>query len=348
MKSIDIQQFVRENVKRLKPYSSARDEFQGQEASVFLDANENPFASAYNRYPDPHQRELKTVLSKIKGVPVEQIFLGNGSDEPIDLLFRAFCEPGQSKVLIPQPTYGMYAVSANINDVAIQPVLLTQDFDLDVEAMGQAWDEKTRIIFLCSPNNPTGNRLSREKIERILNEFHGLVVIDEAYIDFTDDRGFVSALGRYQNLVILQTLSKAWGLASIRLGMCFAHPDVIAILNKIKPPYNISNLTQQTAHSYLSNPTQKDEWVALIKRERERVSRELTKLPLIEKWFPSEANFLLIKVENPKAVYEQLVGQGIVVRDRSQVPLCEGCLRITIGTPEENDTLLATLQQRST
>lgn len=348
MKSIDIQQLVRENVKRLKPYSSARDEFQGQEASVFLDANENPFPTDYNRYPDPHQRELKNALSRIKGISVEQIFLGNGSDEPIDLLFRAFCEPGKSNVVIPQPTYGMYAVSANINDVAIQSVLLTRDFDVDVDAIRGAINEQTRLVFLCSPNNPTGNRLSGEKIERILNEFNGLVVIDEAYIDFMDDRGFVPALSRHQNLVVLQTLSKAWGLASIRLGMCFANPEVIATLNKIKPPYNISHLTQQTALSYLSDSKRKDDWVSLIKNERQRVSLELRRLPLIQKIFPSEANFLLVQVAQPKAVYDQLVARGIVVRDRSQVPLCEGCLRITIGTPEENTTLLTTLQQLST
>ncbi|MCU0420764.1 MAG: histidinol-phosphate transaminase [Cyclobacteriaceae bacterium] len=347
MKSIDIHQLVRENVKRLKPYSSARDEFQGLGASVFLDANENPVATAYNRYPDPHQRELKKILAEIKGIPTDQIFLGNGSDEPIDLLFRAFCEPGKSNVVIPQPTYGMYAVSANINAVAIKSVLLTPGFDLDIRAIRQAVDSQTRMIFLCSPNNPTGNRLDGKKIETLLNEFAGLVVVDEAYIDFVEGPGLVPALSHHQNLVVLQTLSKAWGLASIRLGMCFAQAEVIAILNKIKPPYNISHLTQQTALSYLSDPQKKDRWVAMIRQERQRVARALSTLPLIQTVFPSEANFLLVRVDKPKAIYDQLVAAGIVVRDRSTVPLCEGCLRITIGTPAENDKVLATLQQLS-
>lgn len=338
----ELEKIVRKNVLKLRPYSSARDEFQG-EASVFLDANENPYPSEYNRYPDPQQIELKKKITSLKQIPVNQIFLGNGSDEPIDLLFRAFCEPGIDNVLIPRPTYGMYTVSAEINDVMIKSISLTQTFDLDVELTLKVADAKTKIIFLCSPNNPSGNLLSPEKVQEVISRFNGLVVVDEAYIDFTGTPGFVPLLKEYPNLVILQTLSKAWGLAGIRLGMCFASSAIISILNKIKPPYNISVLSQQVASQALAEEQRKDEQVAQIISERKRLETELKKNMLVSKVYPSDANFLLVKVANAKSIYDKLVSKGIIVRDRSNVILCEDCLRITVGTPEENKTLLSQL-----
>jgi len=324
---------------RLKPYSSARDDFKG-DASVFLDANENPYPSLYNRYPDPHQVKLKEEIARVKGVKTDQIFLGNGSDEPIDLLIRAFCEPGTDNVLIPQPTYGMYTVSADINGIEIKNVSLTPDFDVDVSKAENTWTDKTKLLFLCSPNNPSGNLLSKSKIESLLQRFSGLVIVDEAYIDFTDYEGFLPLLNRYQNLVVLQTLSKAWGLAGIRLGMCFSNKEVINILNKIKPPYNISILTQQVAMESIKNSELKNKWVQEIKSERERLKNELLKIKCVEKVYPSDANFLLTKVVNAKATYASLVAKGIITRDRSNVLLCDNCLRITVGTKGENNVLL--------
>lgn len=339
----ELEKLVRKNVLKLKPYSSARDDFQGS-ASVYLDANENPYpASRYNRYPDPHQVKLKQVISEIKGIQAEQIFLGNGSDEPIDLLIRAFCEPGVDNVLIPQPTYGMYTVSAEINNVAIKSVKLTPDFDLDVKTSLQTIDTNTKLIFLCSPNNPSGNLLSFEKVKQIIAGFSGLVIVDEAYIDFTDYPGFLPQLNQYPNLVVLQTLSKAWGLAAVRLGMCFASKEVIGILNKIKPPYNISVLSQQAAEEGLQKIQQKNAWVAEIIAERKRLEKEFSQIKAISKVYPSDANFLLVKISNARNVYHQLVSRGIIVRDRSQVILCDDCLRITVGTPVENQTLLKEL-----
>ncbi len=340
----ELETLIRKNVLKLKPYSSARDEFQGN-ASIFLDANENPYPSNYNRYPDPHQIKLKEKISSIKNIPVNQIFLGNGSDEPIDLLIRAFCEPGFDNVLIPQPTYGMYTVSAEINNVEIKTIKLTNDFDIDTDSLHDAWDEHTKLIFLCSPNNPSGNLLSPEKIKYVLTHFHGLVIVDEAYIDFANYPGFVPLLKTYPNLVVLQTLSKAWGLAAIRLGMCFASAEIIAVLNKIKPPYNISIVTQQIALEELHFEVRKNRWVSELTAEREKLKEALTKIKSVQQVFPSNANFLLVKVTNAKNVYAALVKKGIIVRDRSNVILCNDCLRITVGTPTENQVLLKELLQ---
>lgn len=344
MKTFNLTSLIRPNVNRLKPYSSARDEFQGS-ASVYLDANENPYPSAYNRYPDPHQVSLKKTVSQIKHVPIDQIFLGNGSDEPIDLLIRAFCEPGIDNVVIPQPTYGMYTVSAEINQVDIKAPRLTAEFDLDLKTLENTWDDKSKLIFLCSPNNPSGNLLSAEKIKSVLRSFQGLVVVDEAYIDFTESAGFVPMLSEFPNLVILQTLSKAWGLAAIRLGMCFAHADIVAVLNKIKPPYNINILTQRVAEEALGQEERKNKWVAELIQERKKLAAELSKLPLVKKVYPSDANFLLVQVNDAKKIYHALVHTGIIVRDRSQVVLCENCLRITVGTVTENNLLIQALAQ---
>ena len=341
---VDINSLVRKNVLRLKPYSSARDEFQGN-ASVFLDANENPYPSPYNRYPDPHQLELKRKIADIKGVDSKQIFLGNGSDEPIDLLIRAFCEPGVDNVLIPQPTYGMYTVSAEINAVEIKTVKLTPEFDIDLDFTEEAWNEKTKLLFLCSPNNPSGNLLSKDKIESLLRKFKGLVIVDEAYIDFTDYPGFLPLLTQYNNLVVLQTLSKAWGLAGIRLGMCFSNVEVIKVLNKIKPPYNINILTQNVAQESLKEIKRKENWVKEIKIQRELLRNGLAAIKMVEKVYPSDANFLLTKMKNAKGTYDLLVANGIITRDRSNVVLCDNCLRITVGTPEENRVLLDELKK---
>jgi len=338
----NLENLIRKNVLNLKPYSSARDDFQGT-ASVYLDANENPYSSKFNRYPDPHQIKLKQKISEIKRVPVGQIFLGNGSDEPIDLLIRAFCEPGFDNVLIPQPTYGMYTVSAEINNVQIKTVKLTSDFDLDVESIKSSWNDNTKLIFLCSPNNPSGNLLSFEKVIQIISEFPGLVIVDEAYIDFTNYEGFIPLLNKYPNLIILQTLSKAWGLAAIRLGMCFASVEIISVLNKIKPPYNISLLSQEAAEEALVNENQKNGWVAQILSERKIVAEKLQELRIVKKVYPSHSNFVLVKIENAKGIYSKLVSKGIILRDRSSVTLCDDCLRITIGTPEENKSLLKEL-----
>ncbi len=339
----ELEKLVRKNVLNLKPYSSARDDFKGT-ASVYLDANENPYTALYNRYPDPHQNKLKQKISAIKKVPKNQIFLGNGSDEPIDLMIRAFCEPGIDNILIPQPTYGMYTVSAEINNVIIKTVSLTADFDLDVESIKNTWDRDTKLIFLCSPNNPSGNLLSFDRIIQILQEFKGVVIVDEAYIDFANLPGFIPMLNQYPNLVVLQTLSKAWGLAALRVGMCFASSEIIAILNKIKPPYNISILSQQAAEEGLNIESVKNEWVIKIIAERKELERELQKIKLVKKIYPSDANFLLVKVTEAKDVYQKLVERGIIVRDRSNVILCENCLRITVGTEQENKKLINELR----
>lgn len=340
----NLEKLVRPTILSLKPYSSARDEFHGN-AAIFLDANENPYPSAFNRYPDPHQLKLKQKLSRIKDVPIDQIFLGNGSDEPIDLLIRAFCEPGVDNVLIPQPTYGMYTVSSEINNVSIKSIRLTEDFDLDVAPLRNSWDSKTKLIFLCSPNNPSGNLLTEEKVLSILRDFPGIVVMDEAYVDFTGSKGFVPYLKEFPNLVILQTLSKAWGLAAIRLGMCFASTEIIALLNKIKPPYNISILSQQVAEEALNHESAKNAHVFEIIESRKKLASDLTGIKLVKKVFRSDANFLLVQVTNAKKIYQELVNRGIIVRDRSNVILCDNCLRITVGTPVENQKLVSALSQ---
>lgn len=343
---MDIKNLQRENIKTLRPYSTARDEYKGQ-ASVFLDANENSFGSPlpenFNRYPDPLQLDLKDALSKIKGVPIENTFLGNGSDEAIDLLFRAFCNPGKDNVIILPPTYGMYEVSANINDVEIRKVNLLPNFQLDLEGIAEAIDENTKLIFICSPNNPTGNSIVRTDIETVLANFKGLVIIDEAYINFAKQRTFIQELTEYPHLVILQTFSKAWGLAGLRLGMAFASSIVIDILNKVKAPYNISQSTQDLAIAALQNVGQVNEWIKITVAERELLSKKLLDLPMVKKVYPSDANFILVEVDNAGATYNALVDQGIIIRDRSKVTLCEGCLRITIGTQKENEILLSAL-----
>lgn len=347
---MNIQDLQRENIKNLKPYSTARDEFKG-EAQLFLDANENsagsPLSQNYNRYPDPLQLALKDAISKIKGVPAAHTFLGNGSDEAIDLLFRAFCNPGKDNVILLPPTYGMYEVSAHINDVEVRKIELLPGFQPDMEKIAEAVDTNSKIIFICSPNNPTGNSINRSDIETILTNFKGLVVIDEAYINFARQKSFIQELTEYPNLVVLQTFSKAWGLAGIRLGMAFSSIPVIDILNKVKPPYNINQVTQDLALTALSNFKQVNEWIKTTVLERERLSEALRKLAIVSVVYPSDANFILVAVEDAAKTYQYLIDNGIIVRDRSNVVWCEGCLRITIGTPEENNQLLTILTKMS-
>ncbi len=340
---IDIHTLVRKNIISMKPYSSARDDFKGS-AEIFLDANENPYPSPYNRYPDPLQWKVKEKLAEIKGIKPGQIFLGNGSDEPIDLIIRAFCEPHQDSILITEPTYGMYKVCAEVNAVNVQQALLTPEFDLDLEAFPNTFDSTTKVIFLCSPNNPTGNLLKRETIIEVLKRFYGLVVIDEAYIDFARSKSFIQQLKKYSNLVVLQTFSKAWGLAGLRLGMCFASEDIISILNKIKYPYNVNGRTQELALDALENAYRKDIWVDEILKEREALIKVLRGLPIVEKIFPTDANFILVRVKDATATYQYLMDQGIIVRDRSKVNLCYNSIRITVGTPEENKKLIEALR----
>ena len=337
---------TRDNIKNLKPYSSARDEFSG-EAKVFLDANENslgsPLMKWYNRYPDPHQVKLKEAISAIKSVTTEQIFLGNGSDECIDLLYRCFCNPGQDNVIICPPTYGMYEVSANINDVELRRAPLLDDFQLNLAHIETLVDAHTKLIWICSPNNPTGNSINRPDIETILNNFNGLVVIDEAYINFSRHKSFTQELAEYPNLVIMQTFSKAWGLAGLRLGMAFASKELISILNTVKPPYNINQATQELALKALEEVGQVNDMIKEIVQMRVALKAVFEKIPAIEKVYPSDANFLLVKMKNARRVYEFLLTKGIVVRDRSNVILCEDCLRITIGTEEENTQLVTAI-----
>ena len=339
----DIASLLRENIKKLVPYSSARDEFKG-EASVFLDANENAFGSPlptqYNRYPDPLQWKLKERIAEIKGVPAPHIFIGNGSDEAIDIVFRAFCNPGVDNVVICPPTYGMYEVSANINDVEIRKVPLTPDFQLNMDGIEDAVNEQTKIIFICSPNNPTGNAIDRTDIEVLLNNFKGIVVIDEAYINFSRHKSFIQELTEYPNLVVMQTLSKAWGLAALRVGMAFSSTPIIDVMNKVKPPYNVNEASQQLALQALGNVNQVNEWIRETVQERERLARAFRELPVVTQVYPSDANFLLVRTTDPRGIYTHLTERGIIVRDRSKVQLCEGCLRITVGTPEENRELL--------
>lgn len=344
----DLNSLVRENIKRLVPYSSARDEFKG-EANIFLDANENslgsPLTKWYNRYPDPLQLKVKEKLSTIKGIPVQNTFLGNGSDECIDVLIRAFCEPGFDNILICPPTYGMYQVSADINNVTVRKVKLTPDFQLDLPAIEEAIDGNTKMIFLCSPNNPTGNSLIREDIEVLLNNFFGIVVIDEAYINFSRHKSFSTSLDEYPNLVVMQTLSKAWGLAALRVGIAFASEDIIGIMNKVKPPYNINQASQEIVLKALEGVSQVNDMIRILVEERELLKSSLLQLPMVKEVYPSDANFLLVKVSDAKATYNYLLQKGIVVRDRSKVELCEGCLRITIGSPEENNQLVNALSE---
>jgi histidinol-phosphate aminotransferase len=343
----DINKILRENIKNLTPYSSARDEFQG-EASVYLDANENAFGSPldepYNRYPDPLQYNVKKRLSEIKGLPVRNIFLGNGSDEAIDILFRSFCNPGVDNVILVPPTYGMYEVSANINDIKTKKVSLTEEFQLNLEGIAEAIDQNTKLIFICSPNNPTGNSINRDDVETLLNNFDGIVVVDEAYINFSRQKTFIQELTEYSNLVVLQTLSKAWGLAGLRVGMAFASEEIIEVMNKVKPPYNINESSQQLALKALANVEQVNGWIKETLLQRDKLVLALKAFDFVLDIYPSDANFILVKTTDPKGIYNFLVQKGIIVRDRSRIDLCEGSLRITVGTPAENETLIDTLK----
>ena len=342
---ISLEKLVRPNIWSLAPYSSARDEYSGKEAHVFMDANENPFNDPYNRYPDPLQRELKTQLMKVKGVPEDMIFLGNGSDEAIDLAYRVFCNPGQDNVVAIAPTYGMYQVCADINDVEYRSVLLDENFDFQADKLLEACDTNTKIIWLCSPNNPTGNSLNRDEILKVLDAFEGIVIVDEAYIDFARQLSMRQELVRHPNLIILQTMSKAWGSAAIRLGMAFASKEIIAIYNKVKYPYNVNLLTQQQAMAMLKDPFEVDKWVKLLLSERVRLMQAFQELPLCEKIYPTDANFFLARVTDAQRIYDYLVDRGIIVRNRSKIQLCSNCLRITIGSHTENNELIAALRQ---
>lgn len=339
---MELNKLLRKNIQTLKPYSSARDEYTG-EAMVFLDANENPFNEPYNRYPDPLQKEVKEKISALKKIESQNIFLGNGSDEPIDLMIRAFCEPGTDNIISLNPTYGMYQVAADINNVEVKKISLTESFDLNNEEILKAINPNTKIIFLCSPNNPTGNNLDQEKMITLLNQFDGLVVIDEAYIDFAPGKSLLPRLEEFPNLVILQTFSKAWGMAGIRLGMAFASAEIIDILNKIKYPYNLNILTQQKALELIQKYDEMRRWVKLIIAEREKMADLLKDFPFVLKIYPSDANFLLVKMHDAKGIYNYLVERGIIVRDRSKIHLCDESLRITMGTSDENNTLLKAL-----
>lgn len=342
-----LESLIRDNIKKMTAYSSARHEFSGS-ASIFLDANENSFGSPlpenYNRYPDPLQTAVKEKISRIKGVPSKNIFLGNGSDEAIDLLFRIFCEPGKDNIIIFPPTYGMYEVCAEMNDIAIKKINLTEKFQLDLEAIEKAIDPFTKLIFICSPNNPTGNSINRNDVEIILNNFEGLVVIDEAYINYAKQKTFITELTEYPNLVILQTLSKAWGLAGLRLGMAFAGEPIINYLNKVKYPYNINTAAQQLALEALENIDRVNEWIKISVEQKEWLKEQLLKLSITKTVYPSDANFILVRMDKAKTIYDYLSAKGIIVRDRSRVILCDDSLRITIGTPEENISLINALK----
>ncbi|MCF0199148.1 MAG: histidinol-phosphate transaminase [Bacteroidaceae bacterium] len=341
---IDLKSLVRPNIWNLVPYSCARDEFKGRPASVFLDANENPYNAPINRYPDPLQTELKTMLSPMKQVPVDNMFLGNGSDEAIDVVFRVFCEPKEDNVVAIAPSYGMYQVCAEVNDVEYRTVLLNSDFQVSADAILAACDEHTKVVFLCSPNNPTGNDLLRSEVERILNEFAGIVVLDEAYSDFSSHRPFRLDLDSYPNLIVLNTMSKAWGAAAIRLGMAFADKAIIELMNRVKYPYNVNQLTQERAMETLRQTEQFQQRLSVILHERDHMLPAFAELPICKHVYPTDANFFLARVTDADRIYNYLVDRGIVVRNRNRVVLCGQCLRITIGTPQENCALLAALR----
>lgn len=336
---------TRPNIWALKPYSCARDEFKGMKADVFLDANENPHSAPYNRYPDPLQEELKQMISPLKGVPAKNIFLGNGSDEAIDLPFRIFCRPGIDNVVAIDPTYGMYEVCADTNDIEYRKVPLTEDFDIEPEKLLAACDENTKIIFICSPNNPTGNAFLTEKIEKVVSEFEGIVIVDEAYSEFSSQKPMRSLLAKYPNLIVLNTFSKAWGAAAIRLGMAFASEEIIGLFNKVKYPYNVNKLTQDKAKEILSDQTLLHRNIRLILEERTHLMQSVSALPICNKVYPTDANFFLAKMTDAVGIYRYLVQKGIIVRNRNHISLCGNCLRITIGTKAENVKLLAALRQ---
>ena len=343
MKSLE--ELTRKNIWSLAPYSSARNEYAGREARVFLDANENPYNQPFNRYPDPLQLELKEVLSKLKRVPAECIFLGNGSDEAIDLPYRCFCEPGRDNVVAIEPTYGMYKVCADINDIEYRTVLLDESYQTTAEKLLAATDEHTKIIWLCTPNNPTGNCLDRDEVMKVIQQFEGLVIVDEAYSDFSSQQPLRTELDKYPNLIVLNTMSKAWGCAAIRLGMAFASKEIIGIFNKVKYPYNINLLSQQQALEALKRPIDVEEWVRILLQERGRMMEAFSILPICEKVYPTDANFFLAKMTDATKIYNYLVDRGIIVRNRTRVQLCDNCLRITIGTKSENSELLSALRQ---
>ncbi|WP_372917527.1 histidinol-phosphate transaminase [Salegentibacter sp.] len=346
MANFDLNRLVRPNVAKLKPYSSARDEYNSVgEEMIFLDANENPFSSDVNRYPDPQQRNLKAELAMVKGIASENILLGNGSDEVLDLLFRAFCDPGKDNIITLPPTYGMYSVLAGINNIENREILLNKDFQPDPLTILEAVNENTKIIFLCSPNNPTGNSFTEEKVEEILRNFSGLVVIDEAYIDFSEKESWLQKLNNFPNLVITQTLSKAYGLAGIRLGILYASEEIITILNRIKPPYNVNQLTQQRALEELKDPEKVNLQVANILQQRAGLFKAFREIEVIEKIYESDANFILVKVDDADKRYRQLIEKGIVIRNRSSQPLCENTLRLTVGTELENKRLIQALKE---
>ncbi|PZX92742.1 histidinol-phosphate transaminase [Flavobacterium aquariorum] len=345
MNSFNLDSLVRDNVKVLKPYSSARDEFEDFDTAdmVFLDANENPYNSGVNRYPDPQQASVKNILAKQNKVNPNQMLLGNGSDEVLDLIFRAFCEPKKDNVITLPPTYGMYGVLANINAVENREVLLSTDFQPQIEKIFKAIDDNTKMIFLCSPNNPTGNSFSEESVTTLLEHFNGLIVIDEAYIDFSEKESWLKKIDQYPNLIITQTLSKAYGLAGIRLGICYASSEIIAVLNKIKPPYNVNELTQKRALERLNNTNAIQSEIVTIIKQRDELLKVLLDIKYVEKIYPTEANFILIKVDDANKRYNDLIAKGIVIRNRTTQPLCENCLRLTIGTEEENKKLIEAL-----
>ena len=343
MKSLE--ELTRANIWSLAPYSSARNEYAGREARVFLDANENPYNQPFNRYPDPLQLELKAAISKVKGVPAENIFLGNGSDEAIDLPYRCFCEPGVDNVVAIEPTYGMYKVCADINAVEYRPVLLDENYQITAEQLLAATDAHTKIIWLCTPNNPTGNCLKREEVIKVIEGFEGLVIVDEAYSDFSSQKALRSELSKYPNLIVLNTMSKAWGCAAIRLGMAFASKEIIHIFNKVKYPYNVNLLTQQQALEALKDPFEVDNWVKILLQERARMMDAFSMLPICEKVYPTDANFFLAKMTDATKIYNYLVDKGIIVRNRHRVQLCQNWLRITIGTKTDNSELIAALRQ---
>ena len=340
-----LEQLVRPNIWSLAPYSSARDEYSGHEAHVFLDANESPYNTPMNRYPDPLQRELKELLASVKGIPANYTFLGNGSDEAIDLLYRCFCRPGVDNVVAIEPTYGMYRVCADINDVDYRPVLLDEHFQMQADKLLAACDDKTKLVWICSPNNPTGNDMNREEVLKVISQFQGIVVVDEAYSDFSRQRPLRFELPQHPNLVVLNTMSKAWASAAIRLGMAFASPDIIGLFNKVKYPYNINQLTQQQAMTALQARFDVEAWVQLILRERVQMMDAFRQLPICKEVFPSDANFFLTRVTDAQAIYNYLVEQGIIVRNRHRVQLCQNCLRITVGTRNENTELLSALRK---
>lgn len=342
MKSLE--QLVRPNIWKLAPYSSARDEYSGKEAHVFLDANENPYNNPLNRYPDPLQRDLKKEIAKVKRVGEHQIFLGNGSDEAIDLPYRIFCRPGVDNVVAIEPTYGMYRVCADTNDVEYRPVLLDDHFQMSADKVLAACDNNTKLIWICSPNNPSGNNIQREEIEKVINGFDGIVIVDEAYSDFSGQRPFRLDLDTYPNIIVLNTFSKAWGCAAIRLGMAFANEEIIKLFNKVKYPYNVNLLTQKQAMEALQSKKDVEDWVRLLLQERSCMMSAFLDLPICEKVYPSDANFFLAKMTDAQAIYDYLVDKGIIVRNRSRISLCNDCLRITIGTKSENVELLAALR----